>query len=65
MKRLGVSVQDYRGLRAKQRDGGMILGNPRSSLANLPREGVSVDLDRTIIDQWPGLDMGERARART
>jgi hypothetical protein len=42
----------------------LILGNPRGSLANLPREGVSADLDHTIADQWPGLDLGERVRGR-
>jgi hypothetical protein len=43
----------------------LILTKPRVSLANLPREGVSADLDRTIAYQWLGLDLNERARART
>jgi hypothetical protein len=60
-KRLGFSLQKYMGLRVKTGDGGLILTKPMVSLANLPREGVSTDLDRTIADQQPGLDLSERA----
>jgi hypothetical protein len=36
-------MQEYRGLRAKTRDGGLILNKPRVSLIKLPHEGVSGD----------------------
>jgi hypothetical protein len=39
-------MQDYRGLRVKTGDSGLILNNPRVSLIKLPREGVSDDLNR-------------------
>jgi hypothetical protein len=42
----------------RPRYGGLNLRKPRAFLANLPREGVSADLDRSIADQWPGLDLG-------
>jgi hypothetical protein len=42
----GFNLQDYRGLRAKTRDGGLILNKPRVSLIKLPREGVSGDSNR-------------------
>jgi hypothetical protein len=41
----------------------MTLENPRGSLANLPCEGVSADLDRTIADQRLGFDLREGASA--
>jgi hypothetical protein len=49
----------------KPRDGGLIPKKPRVLLTKRPREGVSADLDRTIIDQRPGLDLSKRAQART
>jgi hypothetical protein len=45
-KSRGFNLQDYRGLRAKTRDDGLILNKPRVSLIKLPREGVSDDLNR-------------------
>jgi hypothetical protein len=39
-------MQDCRGLRAKTRDGRLILNKPRVSLIKLPRERVSGDLNR-------------------
>jgi hypothetical protein len=57
-------MQNYRGVRVKLREGGLILTKPRVSLLNIPREGVSADLDRTITDQRLGLDLSERAHAR-
>jgi hypothetical protein len=45
-KSIGFNLQDYRGLRAKTRDGGLILNKPRISLVKLPREGVSGDSNR-------------------
>jgi hypothetical protein len=39
-------MQEYRGLRAKTRDGGLILNKPRVSLIKLPRKGVSGDSNR-------------------
>jgi hypothetical protein len=62
-KRLGFFLQKYRGLRAKTGDGWLIATKPRVSLANLPREGVSADLDHTIVDQRLGLDLSEGVRA--
>jgi hypothetical protein len=62
-KRLGFFLQNYRGLHAKLRDGRLNLGNPRGFLANLPREGVLTDLDRTIANERPRLDPSARARA--
>jgi hypothetical protein len=47
----------------KTKDGRLILRKPRVFLANLPCEGVSADLDHTIIDPRPGLDLSERALA--
>jgi hypothetical protein len=58
-------LQEYRGLHAKQRDGGLIFGNPRVSLATLPREGVRGYTDRLISDQQPILETtSEGAGAR-
>jgi hypothetical protein len=37
----GLNLQDYRGLRAKTRDGGFISNKPRVSYTKQPREGVS------------------------
>ena len=45
-KSLGLNLQDYRGLRAKTRDGGLISNKPRVSLRKLPREGVSGESNR-------------------
>jgi hypothetical protein len=56
-------LQEYRDLGMKTKDGRLILRKPRVFLANLPCEGVSADLDHTIIDPWPGLDLSERALA--
>jgi hypothetical protein len=42
-KSLGFNLQEYRGLRAKTRDGGLILNKLRVSLIKLPREGVPGD----------------------
>jgi hypothetical protein len=39
-------MQDYRGLRAKTRDAGLIPHKPRVSLTKLPHEGVSGPLNR-------------------
>jgi hypothetical protein len=41
-------MQDYRGLRAKTRDGGLISNKPRVSLIKLPRKGVSGESNRQI-----------------
>jgi hypothetical protein len=45
-------------------DGGLILRNPRGFLANLTREGVSDDIDRTIANDRPRLDQSVSARRR-
>jgi hypothetical protein len=50
-------------MRAKTQDDGLIPGNPRDSLAKLPRRGVRGLLSRRIYDQRLGLD--PRASART
>jgi hypothetical protein len=42
----GFNLQEYRGLRAKTRDGRLILNKPMVSLIKLPREGVSGDSNR-------------------
>jgi hypothetical protein len=42
----GLNLQDYRGLRAKTRDGVLICSKPRVSLRKLPREGVSGESNR-------------------
>jgi hypothetical protein len=48
----------------KTRDGGLIPNKLRVSLTKLPREGVSVTLDRTILSGRPRLDLAvERAGA--
>jgi hypothetical protein len=47
-KSLGLNLQDYRGLRAKTKDGGLISHKPRVSLIKLPREGVSGESNREI-----------------
>jgi hypothetical protein len=39
-------MQDYKGLRVKTRDGGLIPNKPRVSLTKLSREGVSGPLNR-------------------
>jgi hypothetical protein len=39
-------MQDYRGLRAKTRESGLILNKPRVSLLKLPRERISGDSNR-------------------
>jgi hypothetical protein len=41
-------MQEYRGLHAKTRDGGLISNKPRVSLIKLPREGVSSEANRQI-----------------
>jgi hypothetical protein len=41
-------MQDYRGLRAKTRDDGLIPNNPRVSLIKQPHEGVSGESNRQI-----------------
>jgi hypothetical protein len=46
----------------KLKDDRLILRKPRVFLANLPREGVSADLDRVITVQQSGLDLSECAR---
>jgi hypothetical protein len=64
-KSLGFHLQDFRGLRAKTRDGGLIPNKPRVSYAKPPREGVSGNLNRTIPSARPRLDLTvERAGAR-
>jgi hypothetical protein len=50
-------MQDLRGLRAKTRDDGLILGNSRVSYTKPPCEGVSGTLDRTIPSGRPRLDL--------
>jgi hypothetical protein len=47
-KSLGLNLQEYRGLREKTRDSGLILNKPRVSLIKLPREGVSGKSNRQI-----------------
>jgi hypothetical protein len=47
-KSLGLNLQDYMGLCAKTRDGGLISSKPRVSLIKLPREGVSDESNRQI-----------------
>jgi hypothetical protein len=42
----GFNLQEYRGLRTKTRDGGLISNKPRVSLIKLPREGVSSESNR-------------------
>jgi hypothetical protein len=54
-------MQEYRGLRAKTRDNGLILTKPRVSLANLPREGVQGCASHPISDQRPELDLSASA----
>jgi hypothetical protein len=44
----GLNLQEYRGLRAKTRDGGLIPNKSRVSLIKLPREGVSSESNRQI-----------------
>jgi hypothetical protein len=44
----GLNLQDYRGLHAKTRDGGLISSKPRVSLIKLPHEGVSGESNRQI-----------------
>jgi hypothetical protein len=44
----GFNLQEYRGLRAKTRDSGLILNILRVSYAKQPREGVSGSLNRQI-----------------
>jgi hypothetical protein len=44
-KILGFNLQDYRGLRARTRDGGLIPNKLRVSLTKLPREGLSGPLN--------------------
>ena len=44
----GLNLQDYRGLRAKTRDVGLILNKSSVSLIKLPREGVSGESNRQI-----------------
>jgi hypothetical protein len=48
----------------KTRDCGLILGNLRGYLENLPREGVSADLGRTIANKRPRLDLSASARGQ-
>jgi hypothetical protein len=64
-KRLGFFLQNYKGLRAKTRDCGLILENSRGCLANLPCKGVSANLDRTIAKErlWLDPSMSTRGRA--
>jgi hypothetical protein len=42
----GFNLQEYRGMRAKTRDGGFISNKLRVSYAKQPREGVSGPLNR-------------------
>jgi hypothetical protein len=58
----GLNLQDYRGLRAKTRDGGLISSKPRVSLRKLPCEGVSGESNCWIKNRRPRLDMRPRAR---
>jgi hypothetical protein len=48
----GLNLQDYRGLRAKTRDGGLISNKSRVSLRKLPREGVSGESNREGEAEW-------------
>jgi hypothetical protein len=64
MKRLGVLLQKYRGLRAKPRDGVLILRKLTVFLTKLPHKGVSADLDRAITDQRLGLDSKQASAQR-
>jgi hypothetical protein len=58
------NLQEYTGLRAKTRDGGLILNKLRVSLIKLPREGVSGESNRWIRNRRPRLDLRPRARVR-
>jgi hypothetical protein len=68
-KSTGFILQDYRGLRAKTRDDGLILNKPRVPLIKLPCEGVSGDSNcwirnrRSRLDLWPRARVHERASA--
>jgi hypothetical protein len=65
-KSLGFNLQNFRGLRAKTRDDGLIPNKPRVSYAKLPCEGVLGTLDRTIPSGRPRLDLAaERGHGRT
>jgi hypothetical protein len=44
----GLNLQDYKGLRAKTGDGGLISIKSRVSLIKLPREGVSGESNHQI-----------------
>jgi hypothetical protein len=62
-------IKKIRGLSAnsqgparKMRDDGLNLRNLRGFLANLPSEGVSSDLDCTIANERPQLDLSASAR---
>jgi hypothetical protein len=44
----GFNLQEYRGLRAKTRDDGLISSKPKVSLTKQPREGVSCESNRKI-----------------
>jgi hypothetical protein len=57
-------LQEYRGMRAKLRDDGLVFGKPRVSLAKRSREGVSGLLSRQIHDQQLRLDLSASARGR-
>jgi hypothetical protein len=60
-----VLFANSQGLRAKLRDDELNLRKPRVFLANLPREEVSADLDRTIANEWPRLDLSASTRSGT
>jgi hypothetical protein len=51
-------------MRVKFRDDGLILRKPRGFLISFPRKRVSADLDRTIANEWPRLDVSASARGR-
>jgi hypothetical protein len=56
-------LQNYKGLRTKLSDGGLILRKSRVSLAKLPHEGLRANIIHPIVDERPRLDLSDRARA--
>jgi hypothetical protein len=64
IKRSGVCLQEYRGMRAKLMDDGLNFKNSRGYLTKLPRKWLSADLDRTIANERPRLDPTVSARGR-
>jgi hypothetical protein len=48
----------------KLRDDGLVFGKSRVSLAKLPHERVSADLNRTIVNGRPRLDPSDSVHVR-